>query len=369
MKREYNWLMDQTRLSPEGEARIIEVLEEKQREAPLRRKRRKGPLIAALAAAAVLLMGAAAVGLSPVLERYFADTPEKELSLLGTGAYPIGISQSYEGWTVTLTDCVGDDHNIYIGIQVDAPEGTVLAPPEDAMDGGFGFKEYILDLKRDTTIESWALANLEDDNPADNRVCYVMEVHTYTLNPIQDPSDLTADIELMGFYDYWRTQAQGEIQQHDRSSLTQAVQNYTFRFEDVPLHYADRTIRLTPNQEIRLLDGTTTITSVEISPITISVRVEGGACADHHQTVPRDGSCNGLITMTLNMKDGTQIQAGEPGVGSGCADDPEDKTSPYGAFIETTRYYHDMGEPFRFIDPTQVKSVEVCGVIIPITDS
>ena len=53
----------------------------------------------------------------------------------------------------------------------------------------------------------------------------------------------------------------------------------------------------------------------------------------------------------------------------GCAYDPEDKTSPYGAFIQTTRYYNATGEPFRFIDPTQVKSVEVCGVIIPITDS
>ena len=136
MKQEFNWAMDQVKLPPEAEERILRALEDRA-QSP-RRKHRKGPLIAVLAAAAALLMGAAAVaGLSPVLERYFADTPKEELSLLGVGAYPIGISQSYEGWTVTLTDCVGDDHNIYIGIQVDAPEGTVLAPP------GRGYRRWI----------------------------------------------------------------------------------------------------------------------------------------------------------------------------------------------------------------------------------
>ena len=73
--------------------------------------------------------------------------------------------------------------------------------------------------------------------------------------------------------------------------------------------------------------------------------------------------------MTLHMKDGTQIEAGSTGVGSGCAYDPEDKTSPYGAFIQTTRYYNATGEPFRFIDPPQVESVEVCGVVIPVENS
>ena len=368
MKQEFNWAMDQVKLPPEAEERILRALEDRA-QAP-RRKRRKGPLIAVLAAAAALLMGAAAVaGLSPVLERYFADTPKEELSLLGAGAYPIGISQSYEGWTVTLTDCVGDDHNIYIGIQVDAPEGTVLAPPEEAIDGGFSFDEYLLDLKREDLAGSWALAKLEDDDPTDNRICYVMEVHTYIFSSIQDTSGLTADIELNGFYDYWRTEAQGEIQQHDRSSLTEAVQNHAFQFKDVPLNYDDRTIRLSPHQQIQLLDGTTTVTSVEISPITVTARVEGGACVQHHELVSLDGSCNGLITMTLHMKDGTQIEAGDTGVGSGCAYDPEDKSSPYGAFIQTTRYYNDMGEPFRFIDPTQVESVEVCGVVIPVENS
>ena len=360
MKQEYNRAMEQVRLSPEGEARVLRALEA-QAQSP-RRKQRRDPLIAVLAAAAALLMGAAAVaGLSPVLEHYFANTPEEELSLLGAGAYPLDISQSYEGWTVTLTDCVGDDHNVYIGIQVEAPEGTVLELPDHSVNGGFSFEHYQFDLEDPHGTYSWTLAQREGPDPSDNRLWYVLEAN------IVDPFQRQATIELSDFYDfwYWPPEVSGSWQRQERSETTRAVQGHTFRFEDVPLDYADRTIRLSPNQEVQLLDGTATLTSVEISPITVGARVEGGSCVRHHGAVPCDGSCNGLIAITLHMRDGTQIQAGKSGVG-GCSDDPEDASTPYGAFIASTYYYSDMGEPDRFIDPAQVEAVEVCGTIIPV---
>ena len=360
MKQEYNRAMEQVRLSPEGEARVLQALEE-QVQAP-RRKQRRGPLIAALAGAAALLMGAAAVaGLSPVLEHYFAGTPTEELTLLGAGAAPLGLSQTYAGWTVTLTDCVGDDHNVYIGIQVEAPEGTVLGLPDHSVNGGFSFEHSRFDLEDPHGTYSWTLAQREDPDPSDNRLWYVLEAN------IVDPFQRQATIELSDLHDfwYWPPEVSGSWQRQERSETTRAVQGHTFRFEDVPLDYADRTIRLSPNQEVQLLGGTATVTSVEISPITVGARVEGGSCVRHHQAVPCDGSCNGLIAITLHMRDGTQIQAGKSGVG-GCSDDPEDASTPYGAFIASTYYYSDMGEPDRFIDPAQVEAVEVCGTIIPV---
>ena len=360
MKQEYNRAMEQVRLSPEGEARVLQALEE-QVQAP-RRKQRRGPLIAALAGAAALLMGAAAVaGLSPVLEHYFAGTPTEELTLLGAGAAPLGLSQTYAGWTVTLTDCVGDDHNVYIGIQVEAPEGTVLELPDHSVNGGFSFETYLFDLEDPHGTYSWTLAQREDPDPSDNRLWYVLEAN------IVDPFQRQATIELSDLHDfwYWPPEVSGSWQRQERSETTRAVQGHTFRFEDVPLDYADRTIRLSPNQEVQLLGGTATVTSVEISPITVGARVEGGSCVRHHQAVPCDGSCNGLIDITLHMRDGTQIQAGKSGVG-GCSDDPEDASTPCGAFIASTYYYSDMGEPDRFIDPAQVEAVEVCGTIIPV---
>ena len=361
MKQEYNRAMDQVKLPPEAGARILRTLEERA-QAP-RRRRRRGPLIAALAAAAALLTGAAAAaGLSPVLEHYFSDTPEAELSLLGAGAVPLNISQSYEGWTVTLTDCVGDDHNIYIGVQVEAPEGTALELPDHSVNGGFSFERYLFDLEDPHGTYGWTLAQREDPDPSDNRLWYVLEAN------IVDPFQRQATIELSDFYDfwYWPPEVSGSWQRQERSETTRAVQGHTFRFEDVPLDYADRTIRLSPNQEVRLLDGTATLTSVEISPITVGARVEGGACVRHHEAVPFDGSCDSLLSITLHMRDGTQLQAGKAGVGGGCSEDPEDASTPFGAFIANTYYYSGMGEPARFIDPAQVEAVEVCGAVIPV---
>ena len=70
MKQEFNWAMDQVKLPPEAEARILRVLEDRA-QAP-RRKHRKGPLIAVLAAAAALLL---VVGLLPRLLRGFDNPP------------------------------------------------------------------------------------------------------------------------------------------------------------------------------------------------------------------------------------------------------------------------------------------------------
>ena len=37
----------------------------------------------------------------------------------------LNLSQAVDGWTMTLTDCIGDDNRLYVGIEVTAPEGTV----------------------------------------------------------------------------------------------------------------------------------------------------------------------------------------------------------------------------------------------------
>ena len=351
------------------EAMRRRLLTEERKVRPMK-KLKKIPVLAAAAALLLMTCAFAVVsGLDQRLLHYLGAGAEEE-PLLSPMAVPLDIAAEDSGGTLEAKQVLADRYTALILFEFTAPKGTVLDGDSYRLEYPNG-SDVTITAADGTPIRSltfgWEL--VEDDDPADNRVCYVMEVHPYAFSAIQDTSGLTVDIELTGFYDYWRTEAQGEIQQHGKSSLTAAVQNHTFWFKDVPLNYADRTIRLTPNQEIQLLGGTTTVTSIEISPITVSVRVEGGACVHHHQTVPRDGSCNGLITMTLHMKDGTQMEAGGPGIGSGCADNPEDKSSPYGAFLQTTRYYNDMGEPFRFIDPTQVESVEVCGVVIPVGNS
>ena len=63
----------------------------------------------------------AAVVLPPVVRNYFGDSAGYRQS-----AMELGQSITQNGWTMTLTDCVADDYNVYAGITLTAPEGTVL---------------------------------------------------------------------------------------------------------------------------------------------------------------------------------------------------------------------------------------------------
>lgn len=84
----------------------------------------------------------------------------------------IGRSVECDGWTVSITDCVGDESFCYIGVEVEAPEGTVL-------DGDY----YLMDAEFDSDMlhkgngggRDSLLRPLPDDDPADNRVRMVYE--------------------------------------------------------------------------------------------------------------------------------------------------------------------------------------------------
>ena len=87
-------------------------------------------LIIGVAVAAALTTGALAAAVGGGLMGYFeARTPEDQ-STLEEGIYQLNRSETYNGWTVELTDCIGDDSNVYLWVDVTAPEGTALTPPE-----------------------------------------------------------------------------------------------------------------------------------------------------------------------------------------------------------------------------------------------
>ena len=83
-------------------------------------------LLIGAGAAAALTMGALAATVGGGLLGYFeARTPEDQ-SALENGIDRLDRSESWNGWTVALTDCVGDNANSYVWVEVTAPEGTAL---------------------------------------------------------------------------------------------------------------------------------------------------------------------------------------------------------------------------------------------------
>ena len=361
--------------------------EENMTDATKRRiKRISGGMIFGIAAAVVMTAGALAAALNPGLRTWFDTTAPGAPEALEGAIYRIDRSQTYNGWTVTLAECAGDDSSAYIWADITAPEGTVLAPPENGWLGVSGWVES-------TNAGSGSTLQPKDNNPADNRISAVLKVKAKELR-----GD-TVRIAFSPIVDEWYTEdpETGDGQWHKGSELTAAIRDHEWIFEDVKLDYPDQTIRLEPNVEVPWLDGAAMVTGLTISPLSTSVTLEGGSCAsyvdlDRTSSGAEDGeiviSSGGLVitgsegvssgddwfhreremeeelTIVLTLKDGTQVTPFNlMEVDSGHREVSE---APY---VSIGREYNEelwKNMTTRVLDPAQVDHVTICGVDIPL---
>lgn len=331
-------------------------------------------LIIGVAVAAALTTGALAAAVGGGLMGYFeARTPEDQ-STLEEGIYQLNRSETYNGWTVELTDCIGDDTNGYVWVEVTAPEGTVLQPPE----GGQFCSMYYLDSPEDHFGRN--ITALPDSDPQDNCISFCLELNSLDGNL----RGQTVDFTLEPIVDVWWTDSGTEYAaQHNGSELTEAIRDHTWVFEDVVLDYPDQAVRLTPNLEVPYMDGTATLTKIEITPLTTTVRIEGGSCYDHHGRAAAEAAgskipvssdpdtwfdCWHALETTLVMKDGTILEPPEwcGKGGSSCQDGVSSDTYTGVPYVQKAFQYATNSNliPPRVIDPSQVDYILVCGVRI-----
>ena len=338
------------------------------------------------AAAAVLTTGALAVAMGGGLASYFdARTPEDQ-STLQQGISQLDCSETYNGWTLTLTSCIGDDTAVYLWGELIAPEGTVLAEPEN---GTFASGIRVALPEGVNGGYSWGVEADQDGNPADNRLPFLIQL----MNLSQPLRGNTIGITLDSITDVWWTDPGTEqAARHEGSQLTAAIRDHVWVFEEVPLDFPDQTIRLTPNIEVPYLDGSATLTQVTVSPLNTRVRVEGGSCYDHHRqfsafqapgepeevievggiTITVTGgdaeadywsgnNCRDALETALVLKDGTVLETPSTGVGGRCEDGVDSEKTP---FVEKFFGYTKTSNSFspRVIDPNQVDYLLVCGV-------
>ena len=349
-------------------------------------------LIIGVAVAAALTTGALAAAVGGGLMGYFeARTPEDQ-STLEEGIYQLNRSETYNGWTVELTDCIGDDSNVYLWVDVTAPEGTALTPPE----GGWISSSFQAELPEDVSAAMMtSLTALPDEDAGDNRISFCIMINAVS----GDLRGKQVDITIEPITESWVTTGEnGDLVFHEGGTLTEAIRDHKWVFEDVMLDYPDQTIRLEPHVEVPYLDGTATLTKVEISPLNTLVRIEGGSCYDHHKqfsaqsgaesepeevievggiTITVEGgsseadywsgeSCWGALDVSLALKDGTVLETPSTGIGSRC----EDGVNPDGVvktpFVEKFFGYAEASNVLspRVIDPSQVDYILVCGVRI-----
>lgn len=316
-------------------------------------------VVVGLAAAVILTVGALAAVLHPAWGGLFSFQSSQEQELLEKLTYEIGETKTVDGWEITLSRCAGDDTMLYIWMDMKAPDSFTYDPPEDYLHLEANW-ELMMDGRRQNAGS--AVSRLDWDEETRTLTCWS---GWPTGNPI---AGKTGDLILEPLQWFGWDSEHGEM-------VYIPLWEGDVTFEDVTLSYEDQTIRLTPNAEIPYLNGTTTLTQLEISPFRALARVEGGSCYQHHWVKDGEGlrpnydgslDCQGALEVELHMKDGTVITP-RTALLSNCQDgfQTEDRSYAGECYVERRMEYEPTpisGLPDRIIDPAQVDYVTVCGV-------
>lgn len=335
------------RFTPAGRQALLDAVTAAPAETSAPRPRRG--LRAALAAAAavcLLTVGAAAVvaGL-PVLQEHFGSAAG-----YGQSSAPVGKSVTSGGWTMTLTDCVGDDRYLVLGFELTAPEGTVL-DPETWRDN---YPEETLSFPGLDGGQAWQWYEAADSDPTDNRRQFVLWIEHMSGEP-DGESINGAEMEL-------KLEGVGSniFISEDRWEHV-SLCDETWDFGALTLSYPDQALRLEPNVTVTVLDVPAVVTHLTVSPIGVDVWLEGEALRGHNQRYPW-GQCMSLPEVTLYDKEGNALEPdyctpfGVRG-GSGC----NNGDAPGLPCIHINQSYGYL------LDMDSLDHVVVCGAAIPLS--
>jgi len=344
----YKKELDRVRLTEESKKALTESLRRHQAHPAVRPRRLKvsaGKIAAAAAVICLLMTGAVAtvVGSPTLRDKLFGDSAG-----YGQSSGFIGKSVERDGWTVTITDCVGDDRNLYLGIEVEAPEGVVL----DA--GNYRFLECSGDFVRGGG--SYGMNSLPDDDPTDNRIQFMQKYYSSGFGLHKKSHYVLKK--------FAHSLGAGE----DGRPVYEVDCDAAWDFGWLDVTYPDSTIHLEPNVPVTTLGVEATITSVEVSPLSVLVKIEGDALQNHHEWVPKNApdewyGCIEYQEIFLYTGDGETIPVNyEDGAlcGGGCGGGSRVETES--AFLELDRRFDGDG----LLDVDSLTAISVCGVKIPL---
>lgn len=228
-----------------------------------------------LIAAVIALLGTAAVA-AVVAGPTLRDHLFGEGTPYDRSSAPVGKSVTVDGWTATITDCVGDDYTIYLGIEVEAPEGTVLDRDD------YWVRVDCTDDNEQMAAGTFmgALTQLPDKDPTDNRVQFY-----YTQGSMNGgETGITLQFKLADFFysSVWNEAKKD----YDVTSLWEG----TWDFGEVMLNFTDTTRRVYPNLPLGR-DGAVVLEEIDVSPLGVHAVLSGaGADEDQYQQrVIKDG--------------------------------------------------------------------------------
>lgn len=262
-------LLEPGRLLPEEEERILALALEKAGagrapgkgdEKPMK-KSRFGLIVlaAALCLGTVAASAAAYFRMDSKLAQALGVEGEPPWDAAKNGGV-IQTSQECDGWTMTVNQAVGDRNCAHILVDVEAPQGTVL-------DGDLYQIDVLLAFEG-CKGGSYGWGQVEDEDKTDNRVSFLIDTTMDT-----DLRDTTGYLRATGLKEVTFGTAEGGADDvvEQLAELRWAI-NFPMRYEDEPLVYKPkRTISV----ERGHIKGSVTVERVEITPLSVMVRISG----------------------------------------------------------------------------------------------
>lgn len=339
MTEQYRLDLDCLQLTEASKTALIAALKEKAPASP-RTKKAWRYVFAAAAVICILVLSVSAVALSPILEGYFGDSPGYRQSSIA-----LGEAVTKNGWTMTITDCVADKYNLLFGLELTAPEGTVL----DREDGYF-FEHEDCHIYLPLGGLSAYCEYLPDDDLTDSTIRFIMRC---TCSPADVlPLNRWVTLTFEGLCHTDNINGENEV-------VLDCGESWSFTTR---LSLPGDTLLISPNASVTTLGVDAVITEVEVTPIGVYVHIEGDALKGHHSWVEKnapDGwyGCVEFQDITLHLTDGTTIPMTSGLSGSGCSGGTD--TSEAG-------YLHLARRADNLINIETVDYITICGVDIPL---
>lgn len=315
----YKAALDRVRLTEDAKDTLaLKLAEQAASAAPAApaRRRLSRTAVCLLAACVALLTLCAATVLTDTLREFWgADAAV----IYDDNHQVLNRSQTVDGWTVTLTDAVCDDNYAYIGFTVEPPVGktmqTTLKWPNpdtgalDTIPADYAFLDYDIDsATREQVAMSRGVHQLPSESFSGEKRAFSMQ-----LTAFKSFNHDTYDITLGRLYHLgdWdpsiRSGLRGFTYEDGWFQETIDVPG-TFSFPNVRIDCPDATRRVAINQTVPMLDGEATLETVEVSPLSLRLVLQGGSIFGVRQrdTVwKKSGLTTCLHPVTLHFADGT----------------------------------------------------------------
>lgn len=233
-------------------------------------------LVALIATLCISVGGYAAVEFGNIIKTKLKGS-ENAISEFSEKVSKVGISKTWNGWTVTITDIAGDNKNIMIGFEIKSPENIKFYKDRyycfDSIDVSIG----------DNSLIGWGSNGDNFDVVDEHTLTGMIAVNDFWAEKGEDFEGKTAKITFKGLYDVIVENA--GTKDYKRYEITEDfkdVNKHKWVFDDIPLNFESTAIIMTPNDEVDIYGGKATLTEISVSPISVIVRVEGGSCENHH---------------------------------------------------------------------------------------